>query len=217
MDRIDLETCLKRVCVMNIPIDITEAELASIMTRNFGPVEKSYMRHPKGGNKSSHKHGKKFRGRPVTKYGFVTFLHKESRDKAISQKYLDDHKGRRLQIKAFRSKNESRNQKMREIENQSNKSSELQEFELFKQFQRMKNQKRGYNSPQFNEFSEFQNLRKQQHSNVKRNNYPHMSQGHYSPHSQSHMSQSINSDPFSWNHQGGQQGKINIHNSPTYQ
>lgn len=32
MDRIDLETCLRRVCVMNIPVDISESQLASIMT-----------------------------------------------------------------------------------------------------------------------------------------------------------------------------------------
>lgn len=44
MDRIDLETCLRRICVMNIPQDVSEAQLASTMTTYFGEVEKSYMR-----------------------------------------------------------------------------------------------------------------------------------------------------------------------------
>jgi hypothetical protein len=155
MDRIDLETCLRRVCIMNIPMDVKEHELENLMMQNFGGVEKSYMRQPKG-NKNR-RPNKKYMNRPKTKYGFVTFLAKESRDKAISRGCVHDSKGRRIQIKPFRSKNESRNQKMRNIELQKNQQKELKEFELFKEFKRMKKLKSGHmNTNDYKQYTQFQ-------------------------------------------------------------
>ena len=104
------------------------------MVHYFGPVEKSYMRHPKDAGNRKRRAPKKYQNRPPTKYGFVTFLNKPSRDSAIQARFVVDFKGRKWQIKAFRSKNESRNQKMKNMEMNQLKSEELQEFELFKQF-----------------------------------------------------------------------------------
>lgn len=117
MNRIDIETCLRRVCVMNIPLDISEPQLASTMARCFGPVEKSYMRYSRNPQKSKQSR-MRFLNRPPTKYGFVTFHHKASRDKAIEKQFVQDHEGRKWQIKTFRSRNEARNQQMRDMEQQ---------------------------------------------------------------------------------------------------
>jgi hypothetical protein len=107
MDRIDLETCLRRICVLNITLEKTEDEFSYLMQNSFGPIEKSYMREPKG---SRHNEGlSKFRNRVRTKYGFVTFLQKHDRNQAVEHGQLVDPDGRAWQIKAFRSKNEHRN------------------------------------------------------------------------------------------------------------
>lgn len=112
MDQIDLENCLKRVCVMNIPGEVSEELFATIMASHFGSIQKSYLRVP---------NSKGFKAKPQikTKYGFVTFNEKRSRDLALKKGFIIDPVGKKWQIREFKSKNESRNLKMKEIESQN--------------------------------------------------------------------------------------------------
>ena len=115
MDKIDLENCLRRIYVMNIPQQLNEVQFAAIITAAFGDIEKSYLRNNQKYFRENNK--EKVQNR---KYGFVTFKTKESRDKAINQGTLIDPQSRKWVIKAFQSKNENRNLKMKEIEEQNN-------------------------------------------------------------------------------------------------
>ncbi len=49
-------------------------------------------------------------------YGFVTFYEKYSRDQALKKGFIFDPIGNKWLIKEFKSKNESRNKKMKEYE-----------------------------------------------------------------------------------------------------
>lgn len=96
---------------MNIPETLNEVQFAAIITASFGEIEKSYLRNNQKTFRENNK--EKIKNR---KYGFVTFKTKESRDKAVNQGSLIDPQSRKWLIKAFQSKNESRNQKMKQLE-----------------------------------------------------------------------------------------------------
>ena len=140
MDKIDLEMCLRRVCIHNISVEITESQFLDLVQRAFGPVEKSYLRMPKDARQYKQYQPKHTRqSLPKGKvedwraqYGFVTFKNKADKDRAVAMSFFKDPYGKKWQIKAFRSKNAFRNYKMKQIEVQQDLEASKAEFEKFK-------------------------------------------------------------------------------------